>query len=331
MNKLSTEKIFQEFYDEVKKTNNIEQAFTNFIENELKAFDGEIDYSEYKELIFKQFKITQTLHLINSKKEIDNTLINTLSQYNYDFIDEQIEIFNKLIEFDKACIIDEKKVFYRLTTLLNKIFEHLEALKKWHKINKSENILERGIARTSHPIVKDAITPRIKTIKNNLELNPIKSNEIMLDIYKKFESNPLEISMMYASLEYLKKENFLIENKEGIETLYNQQIYLNSAKIIEDYHIFDSCKIYSYLFYKEKTLMDLNLQLNKNIPHKTLANYINILTESFFDYEFSSNLTKNHIEKEVQLKSPFYNLQILEYRTKKNYQEYPIFEDIKFG
>lgn len=331
MDKLSIEEIIQEFNNEAKKTNNLEQAFKNYIESELKEFDGEIDYSELKESIFEQFKTSQTLHLLNSKKEIDNTLINTLSQYSYVFLDEQIEIFHKLIEFDKACIIDEKKVFYRLTTLLNKIFEHMEALKKWHKINQSENILEKGIARTSHPIVKDAIKPRIKTIKNNLELNPIKSNEIMLDIYEKFESNPLEISTMYVSLQHLKKENFLIENKEGIETLYNQQTYLNSAKIIEDYHIFDSCKIYSYLFYKEKTLIDLGLQLNKNIPHKTLANYINILTESFFDYEFSSNLTKNHIEKEVQLKSPFYNLEILEYRTKKNHQNYPIFEDMKFG
>lgn len=326
--KLSIERIFQEFYNEIKKTNNIEQAFTNFIENELKEFDGEIDYSEYKKLIFEQFKITQTLHLINSKKEIDNTLLNTLSQYNYNFINEQIEIFNKLIEFDKACIINEKKIFYRLTVLLNKIFEHLEALEIWNQLNESENILEKGIARTPHPIVKDAITPRIKTIKNNLELNPIKSNEIMLDIYEKFESNPLEISTMYASLQHLKKENFLIENKEGIETLYNQQTYLNSAKIIEDYHIFDSCKIYSYLFYKENTLINSSLQLCKNIPHKTLADYINILIESFFDYQYSSNLTKNHIEKDVQLKSPFYNLEILEFRTKRNYKEHPIFENL---
>lgn len=331
MKKFTIKEILEKFNNEVLKTNNVELGFKTYIENELKEFDGEIDYTEFKEQIFKQFKITQTFHIITSEKEIDSTLKNTLSQYDYDFLDEQNEIFRELVNFDKACIVDGKKIFYRLNTLLFKIFQHLEVLIKWHDLNESENILEKGIARTPHPKVIDAIAPRIKTIKDTLALNPIKSNKLMLDIYKNFEENPLEINYMYYSLQDLKKENFLIENKEGIETLYNQQVYLNSAKKLEDTHIFNSCKIISYLLYKEKALINISLQLNKNVPYTTLANYMNTLIDSFFDYEYESNLTKNHIKKEVQIKTLFNNVEIYEYRTKKNFQEHPIFNDIKFG
>ncbi len=331
MNKLSIENTLLEFNNEIKKTGSIEKAFVNYLNEQFKEFDGLIDYENYKKQIFGQFKTSQTLHLIFSKKEIHNTLANTLSQYDYEFLDEQIEVFNYLVQYDKACIIDDQKKYYRLNTLLCKVFEHLEALEKWHELEKSEDILKKGIARTPHPIVSDAIKPRIKTINDSLELNPIQSNEIMLNIYNEFESNPLEITAMYNSLQHLKKENFLIDEKQNLETLFNQQTFLNSAKILEDTHIFNSCKITSYLLYKEKTIIDLSLQLNKHIPYTQLSKYMNTLIDSFFDYEYKSNLSKKHIEKEVQLKTHFNNLEILEFRTKMNYQEHPIFNDIKFG
>jgi len=331
MNKFTIEQIILEFKNELQKTGSIEKALENYLNEQFKEFDGLIDYENYKKQIFEQFKISQTLHSISSKKEINSTLLNTLSTYDYNYLDEQIEIFYKLIEYDKACIIDDQKIYYRLNTLLCKIFEHLETLEKWHEFEESEDILKKGIARTSHPIVSDAIKPRIKTINDSLELNPIQSNEIMLNIYNDFESNPLEITAIYNSLQHLKKENFLIDEKQNLETLFNQQTFLNSAKILEDTHIFNSCKITSYLLYKEKTIIDSSLQLNKNIPYTQLAKYMNILIDSFFDYIYKSNLTENHIEKEVQLKTYFNNLEILEFRNKKNYQEHPIFNNIKFG
>lgn len=331
MNKLSIENTLLEFNNEIKKTGSIEKGLENYLNEQFKEFDGLIDYENYKEQIFEQFKISLTLHLIFPKKEIDNTLANTLSQYDYEFLDEQIEVFNYLVQYDKACIIKNKKVFYRLTKVLDKIFEHLKALDKWNELNESENILQKGIALTNHPKVKDAITPRIKTIKDNLELNNIDSNNLMLDLYEKFDSNPLNITAMFYSLQFLDIENFLIDNKEGIETLYNQRIYLNSAKQLEDTHIFNSCKISIYLYFIERNIVNLTLQLKNNIPYKSLANYTNTLVNSFFEYDFNSNLTKKHIEKEVQLKTHFNNLEILEFRNKKNYQEHPIFNDIKFG
>lgn len=331
MDKLSIKEIFEKFNNELLKTNNIESALINFIENELKAFDGEIDYSEYKELVFEQFKISQSIHYLSSKKEIETTLKNTLVQYNYEFLNEQIKVFNELIKYDKACIIDGNKVFYRLNILLNKILEHLSALEKWKDLDDSDNFIERGISRTKHPKIIDAITPRIKTIKDYSNLNPTSSSKILLNIYEQFEMNPLEINAIYGTIHKFKEEQFLLEDKEGLKTLFNQKTYLNSSKILEDTHIFDSCKITSYLFYKENTLIDLSLQLKEHIPYTTLANYINILMDSFFDYEFTSNLTKKHLKKEVQLKTYFYDLEIFEYRTKKNYQEHPIFDDAKFG
>lgn len=199
-NKLSIKEIFEKFNHELLKTNNIELALINFIENELKEFDDEIDYSEYKELVFKKFKISQSIHDLSSKKEIETTLENTLALYNYEFLNEQIKVLNELIKYDKACIIDGEKVFYRLNTLLNKIFEHLGALEKWKDLDDSDNFIERGIARTKHPKVTDAITPRIKTIKDYSNLNPTTSSKILLNIYEQFEMNPLEINAIYGTI-----------------------------------------------------------------------------------------------------------------------------------
>jgi len=108
----------------------------------------------------------------------------------------------------------------------------------------------------------------------------------------------------------------------------NQATYLNSATKLEDTHIFKSCQIYSFSMYKDESLYNKAFQLEENIQNKDLVKYINILMNSFFDYEFESNLNTNHLKKEIQLKDTFNDLEILEFRTKRNYKEHPIFKNL---
>ena len=46
--------------------------------------------------------------------------------------------------------------------------------------------------------------------------------------------------------------------------------------------------------YKDDNLYNKALELEESIPNKDLIKYINILINSFFDYEFESNLNISH-------------------------------------
>lgn len=327
-NKLNITEIFQDILNLYIKTKDIDKAVDIYLENETKELEGIIDFTELKNSVKYQLKASKTLHYLKNENEIQNTLTNTLKQFNYQFKDEQIEIFNKLIKYDKAIIYDEDKILYRLNTLVIKIFEHLEALELLNNLENEKDILKRGIAKTIHPIVKNAITPRIKTFKDYQQFNNSKESRLMINIYNDYLENPLEIRAMYQGINSTGKDIFIGEEKELVDILFQQQEYLNSATKIEDTHIFRSAQIYSYSFYKEDNLINKALQLEKTIPNKKLISYINILIESFFEYEFESKLNTTHINKEIQMKDNFNNLDILEFRTKRNYKEHPIFEDI---
>ncbi|RXJ90632.1 hypothetical protein CRV01_05645 [Arcobacter sp. CECT 8983] len=323
MNKLFNKKI-----NSLLKLEDTFNSISTFIDESLKEFKDDVNYEEVKELILDIYNITKTLEYIDSKKEENSILENTLSMYEYDFQDEQIEVFKELIKYDKSCIMNDKRVFYRLTILLEKIFSHLEALNNLSELEQIDCAIQRGIAKTKHPKVIEAITPKIKTLKDYQLINNTPSSQTALNIYNEFNSNPLEISAMYYVLNYIDKDTFLEKNKEKIDTLYNQRNFLNSASKLEDTQIFRSCQISSFILYKKGVLADITLNLNKHIPYTTLAKCINNLLNSFFDYMFNSNLSKKHIEKQVQTRDFFNGLEILEYRTKSNYKKHPIFENI---
>ena len=325
--KINIQDIFKEIHDLFLETNDIEKTIEIYFNNESKEFKGIVDFSELKTLMLAQAKASKTIHSIYEKKENIEVLENTLNQFDYEFEDEQIEVFKELIKYDKAIIYDEDKIFYRLNTLLIKIFEHLGALEHLNDLDNEKDIIKKGIAKTTHPIVKDAVIPRIKTLKDYQQLNDSKESKLMVNLYEDFLKNPLEIRTMYSGLN-TGNPKFTGENKELLDIILNQQTYLNSATIMEETHIFRSCQIYSFSYYKDTNLINKTLQLEENIEEENLIKYINILMNSFFDYVFDSKLKITHINKVIQLKDTFNNLDIVEFRTKRNYKEHPIFENI---
>lgn len=326
--KINIQKVIQEIYNLYMKTKDIDKAVEIYLEDEIKEFEGIIDFTELKNLLYSQLKASKTLHLLENKVDIEQTLINTLKQYKYEFKDEQIEIFKKLITYDKAIIYDEDKIFYRLNILIILIFQHLESLNELNNLEEEKDIVKRGIVKTIHPIVKNAIIPRIKTFKDYQKFNDSRESKLMINLYNDYLDNPLEIRAMYNGINLNGKEAFIGKEKELINTLFEQETYLNSATKLEDIHIFRSCQICSFSIYKENHLINKALQLSNFIPINKLAKYINILMDSFFDYEFESKLNKSHIEKEIQTKDYFNDIEIVEFRTKRNYKENPIFENL---
>ena len=325
--KINIKEVFQEIHDLYIKTKDIKKAVEIYFDNQIKEFEGEIDFSELKTIVLSQIKASITLTYIQDKNEVQKVLQNTLKQFDYEFKEEQIEVFKELIKYDKSIIYDEDKIFYRLNILLLKIFEHLDSLLVLNELEDENNIIKKGIAKTTHPIVKDAIIPRIKTFKDYQKFNNSKESKLMVNLYEDFLKNPLKVRAMYQGIK-IGTPLFIGEEKELLNTLFNQEIYLNSATKLEDTHIFKSCQIYSFSYYKDDNLINKSLQLNENIKNKDLIKCINILMESFFEYEFEANLNTSHLKKEIQLKDTFNNLEIMEFRTKRNKKEHPIFKDL---
>lgn len=326
-NKVDINQVSQEILDLYIEIKDIEKAIEIFIDNQIKELEGEIDFTEFKSIILSQLKASKTLAYVQDKNEIKETLDNTLNQFEYDFKDEQLEVFNELIKYDKSIIYDEDKIFYRLNILLIKIFEHLASLQVLNELEYEDDIIKRGIAKTTHPIVKDAIIPRIKTLTDYQKLNNSKESKLMVNLYEDFLEKPLEIRAMYQGIK-IGNPTFIGEEKDLVNTLFSQETYLNSATKLEDTHIFRSCQLHSFSIYKENHTINKSLQLNENIKNKELIKYINTLMESFFEYEFESNLNASHLKKETQLKDTFNNLEIMEFRTKRNKKEHPIFKDL---
>lgn len=310
--KINLNELFLTISKDLEKTNNLKQSLKNVLIKQLGDFSNNLHIDK----IINKILIEQSLHQIINKEEIEATLNNTLSNYNYHFQNEQIHIFKELIKYDYACMNDDKKVFYKLDLLLINIFSHLESLDKLYALENKE-FHEKGIAKTRHPIIKDAITPRQKHIKESIKYNPTKSNELQLKIYNEFKNNPLEINLMYTIISQFGKEVFKNIDNEILDTLFNQEVYLNSATKLEDYHIYTSCQISSFSIYKQD-----------KISNEKLANYIDTLLKIFFDDMFKKSLKRQHISKQIQVKSSFNATFIYEYQNKKNYKEHPLFKNV---
>jgi hypothetical protein len=310
--KINLNELFSKVSKDLEVTNDLKQSLKNILINQLGDFSNNLHIDKIINKIF----IQNSLHSITDKKEIETTLNNTLSNYNYQFQNEQIHIFKELIKYDYACMNDDKKIFYKLELLLTTIFSHLESLDKLYALENKE-LHEKGIAKTPHPIIKDAITPRQKHIKESIKYNPTKSNELQLKIYNEFKNNQLEINLMYTIISQFGKEVFKNIDNEILDTLFNQEVYLNSATKLEDYHIYTSCQISSFSIYTQD-----------KISNEKLANNIDTLLKIFFDDMFQKPLTRQHISKPIQIKSFFNGIVVYEYQTKKNYKEHSLFKNV---
>lgn len=312
--KIDLNRIFLNTLQNFVETKDITVSLTNIISEELSSMSEYINFEIIQNYIAQDLIENQTLKKLDDKNEVNHTLNNTLKEYNYDFSFEQKEIFKELIKYDLSCTMNNKQVFYKLNLLLETIFSHLETLEKLYSLEKKE-LHEKGIAKTPHPKVKNAISPRINHIEESIKYNPTESNEQEKIIYEEFDDNPEEIAAMYAIIIPFGKDIFKNISQEKLDTLFNQSVFLNSAVKLEDYHIYTSCQITSFSIYKKD-----------KISNEKLAKLIDSLLKEFFDEVFSKPLTRHHIPKETQVKSFFNGIAIYEYRTKSNFKEHPIFK-----
>jgi len=310
--KIDLTQLMTDFQSELQETKDIKEALENIL---VQNVDDIKDFVDTEKIISELVKSTQPLSTIKNLSDsckIDDILENTLNQFEHIFEDETINVFKELIKYDKTIIVNDVQVFIKIYSILQILNLHKISIEKLDELE-NENSENRGIAKTKLK-VNEAIQPRINTFKNANKYNKIPVNELSHRLYEEFDKEPREINAMLETLDTSTIKNI---EKSLLDTLDNQQVFLNSSESIEDIHIFKSAQIYCFTPYKKEN--------NKEFTKEKLAKYSNQILNDFFEYEYNSNLNRNHISKPIQHKTYFNQIAILEFQTPKNIKKHPIF------
>lgn len=314
MNRLNLELLLSDIEQELLKTNNDEkQASINIAKKllELVEDDIKIDKELLMDGVIKNIESSSTKELIDETVDIDDIMKNTLKSFNHNFNYDTKNVLKELALIDKTIVHEKNKIFHKIYYLLIIVNSHKESILKLDNLE-DENIKKRGVAKTNHPKVDEAIQPKINFFKDNIENNNMPANELGLNMYNDFIDDPLGLITAI--------HNFDISNIKGvdqslIDTYNNQKEFLNCNEKIEDHHIFKSVQLYAIMLFK-----------NDKFTNKELANYINIILNDLFkDDIFESNLNRTHITKEIQPKAFFNDFFLLENQTPTNMKDIPIF------
>ncbi len=315
--KIDLAKLMIHIQNDYKKTNDIKKSMENIFRKKLEDVKDFADTEKTISELMKSIEPFSTIENFDDNCEIDDILKNTLNQFEHLFENETIKIFKKLSEYDKIITIDETKVFYKIYFILQLASLHKKIMYELD-ILENENIEKRGIAKTRIK-VNEAIQPRINTFNDALKYNNIPSNRLAHEINTSFEKTPREINAMFEAFDISILKNI---DKSLVDTFNNQQVFLNSSEPLKDTHIFTSIQIYCFTPYKKENNPDVTIKLT----NRDLAICTNQIINDFFEYEYNSNLNRNHISKPIQHKSYFQGVSILEYETPEHKKEHPIFK-----
>lgn len=307
--KIDLNQLMSSFQKELEKTNDMKQALENILVQNVDDIKDFVDTEQVISELIESIEPLLSIQNLNDDCETDVILKNTLNQFEHAFENKIINIFKELVVCDKTMIVNDTLVFVKIYSLLQILDLHKISIQK---LNELEN---KNIAKTKLKI-PEAIQPRINTFKDANKYNKIPVNKLSHNLYKEFDKVPREINAM---LEIIDTSTFKNIDKSLIDTLDNQQAFLNSSEPIEDTHIFRSAQIYCFSSYKNEKHSDLKLTNEK------IAKYVNQITNDFFEYDFNSNLNRNHISKPIQHKTYFNQIAILEFQTPKHIKEHPIF------
>ena len=305
--KIDLEKLMLDFKYEFTKTNDMKKAVEDVLLKNVKDIEKFVDIEKTISNLLQSTAPSRTIQNIDDNCNIDEILENTLNQFEHTFEDKTKKVFKHFIECDKLMIVDETKVFAYIHSMLKMLNLHKLSIKKLTELD------NQNIANTSLKI-DEIVHPRINTFNDAKKYNDIPVNKLSCNLYEKFEEVPREINAMFEIVDTSLLKNI---DKSLLVTLNNQQSVLNSSENIKDTHIFRSAQIYCF--------SSFNKEEETNLTKEQLAKYTNTILNDFFEYEYSSNLNRNHISKPTQHKTYFNKIPILEFQTPKKIKEHPIF------
>lgn len=287
----------------------------------------EMDIPYLKELALEIFDTYKTAYFPKNEKEVEEAYSNTLSDYIFYNMDNNLnDLFWKLAQYDKIIIIDDKKYLFKLSGLLYILNNHYEKLEKYKELYYCDDLIERGTALSTNPKVEDFITPRIKSVKEILKIDKHnKSNNLLLNILVDYQNNPLEMDYCLKQVSSFDKSLFKNINHVLLNTLFSTRGLLNSACSIDEDDIYESARIYIIKTYWKDSHIDKCLNIKNKLSHSKIATYTNEILEKVFNMP-NSNIKYYRVKQDIQLNTNFEDLELYQFRTNKNYKKHPFLE-----
>lgn len=318
---IDSNEVFQELLivlQNVKNEVDLDNRIRLYIEEQAKDIKESVDIEPIIQEALYYIKNASNVKPISIDDDPNQILNDTLNLcYVHKFESElALESFKELAKYDKVFHSDQGKHFHKIYQMLSIMVQYKELIENLEKLE-DESVHNRGIAKTKYENVSEAIQPNLHHYEKALEFNDIEENKLAYNIAQAFNSNPREVNAVLETFDSNLIKDLTLSQKKTFE---NQNTFYNSSEKLEDTHLFRSCQITCInLFKKQQPFAIIEAPTNEK-----LANYINHIFNDFFDM-YESKLNRNHINKLIQTKTYFLNIEIFEYQTAKNKKEHPIF------
>ncbi len=317
-------KIYNDLISLSTKHNDINNVINEFVNINTEDINDIVDRESIKEFILDQYYIYNSAYSPKDIKERRSIFDNMFVKEEKESFSDIYELLFELTKYDKIVIINNSRYFTKVMTMICLLYSHKEKLELLYKLEEEESHLDKGMALLKNPHRDKTVQSRINTVKDSQKICSNQSNNTLLNVMNEYKIKPQETDYMLYQLINARRHFKLDEKK--LEVFFNCRNYFNAAQLIEDFHIVESARLYSFVLFRGNNLLNQMLDITKTPNNTRLADIVNSIMTLFFE-DFNHKLTYKHIKKNIQSKSTFFDLELLEYRTPKTHKSHPVFND----
>lgn len=322
--------LFEHFNKQIKSEVSFEEMF-KMLTASLKEEIPEVDFKNLKELFLCLHQLQNESRTYKDDKDFKTVFQNTLNLFDIDLSNSTlINALEYLGQADIIIIVDEVEVLARLYSLLLILDEHIEALSLYKKLSKLAPI-EGGVALYSNSNIDDLIEPRLNALNEVLHLdkenNGVKNIIKILNMFKE-DKSAMDFSL-YA-LQFIARENIDTVNldEELLNLLFEIREFLNASSNLDKQSFYKSAQIYALNQYNKVNIFQELGAFEIELSQIKIIKALNVIMEHYIKMP-SSKIYNACFHKKTQIKSSFFDLALLEYRTPKNIKPHPVLENEK--
>lgn len=320
--------LINEYISTLDNTQNYPKIIEDMYTNIELYFNNQVSLKNITNEVIEYYDIIKKIRKVKDE-DFDEIFNQTLEIFEIDKTETiLIKSLQDLSKNDKSFYDKDMKCRYliRLFHILLFLEQHKQKINLWNKL-KNLDVLERGTALVRTKNISEIIEPRLNSCNEVLSLSTNKVTVHIKNILSEYENNPLNTDYLLNIINglNLNKVNPLIQNQ--INNYYNLRTFLNSAMQIKLEDIYKSAQIYLLQLFNPKSLIFSSFNIKKSSFTKSAKNF-NVLMEHYLKMP-KSKLNYTHFKKPIQTRTTFFDLEILEYQTKKNYKSHPVWDSLE--
>lgn len=316
------------FNQQIESDISFEKIFQNLTASIHKEIP-EVDFMNLKEYFLYLHKLKNESRKYRNDKDFKTVFKNTIKLFGIDLSNKTLLTELKYLgQADIIISIDETEVLARLYSVLLILNKHIESLNLYKKLSKLEP-LEGGVALYSNSNIDDLIKPRLNALNEVLHLD--KGNigvKNMIKILNIFKEDKAAMDFSLNSLQLIERENIDTTNldEELLNQLFEIRDFLNASRNIEKEDLYKSAQIHALGYYKKVNVFQELGSIEIELSQAKIIKALNVIMEHYVGMP-NSKLYNACFHKATQMKSYFFDLALLEYRTPKNIRLHPILEN----